>query len=100
MKTAFAVLWTSITVLSLSACISSPVPLTTETAERLRQQPPVRFLLSFDDGPSATTFYNPTATVLDSLADNPLEPNIKAVFSCRPAQPGRATVMRKGADAA
>ncbi|RMU58425.1 Polysaccharide deacetylase [Pseudomonas savastanoi pv. glycinea] len=65
---------------SLSACISAPVPLTPKTVEQLRQQPPVRFLLSFDDGPSASTFYNPSITVLDSLADNPLQPNIKAVF--------------------
>ncbi|MCQ9473463.1 polysaccharide deacetylase family protein [Pseudomonas alliivorans] len=105
MKTVFATLWTSIIVLSLSACISAPVPLTTETAERLRQQPPVRFLLSFDDGPSATTFYNPTATVLDSLADNPLEPNIKAVFFVQTgatgagnSDEGRALMRRERAE--
>ncbi|KTB93125.1 polysaccharide deacetylase [Pseudomonas syringae ICMP 11293] len=65
---------------SLSACISAPIPLTAKTAAQLQQQPPVRFLLTFDDGPSASTFYNPSITVLDSLADNPLQPGIKAVF--------------------
>jgi peptidoglycan/xylan/chitin deacetylase (PgdA/CDA1 family) len=40
----------------------------------------VRFLLTFDDGPSASSFWNPTETVLDSLAINPLQPGIKAVF--------------------
>ncbi|MBC3953770.1 MULTISPECIES: polysaccharide deacetylase family protein [Pseudomonas] len=80
MKPSFTALCALAVALSLSACISAPVPLTPQTAERLRQQPPVRFLLSFDDGPSASRFHNPTAEVLDSLADNPLEPNIKAVF--------------------
>ncbi|WP_054993682.1 polysaccharide deacetylase family protein [Pseudomonas congelans] len=65
---------------SLSACISAPIPLTAKTTAQLQQQPPVRFLLTFDDGPSASTFYNPSITVLDSLADNPLQPGIKAVF--------------------
>nr|WP_268938628.1 polysaccharide deacetylase family protein [Pseudomonas syringae] len=64
----------------MSACISAPIPLTAKTAAQLQQQPPVRFLLTFDDGPSASTFYNPSITVLDSLADNPLQPGIKAVF--------------------
>ncbi|EGH74949.1 polysaccharide deacetylase, partial [Pseudomonas syringae pv. aceris str. M302273] len=61
---------------SLSACISAPIPLTAKTPAQLQQQPPVRFLLTFDDGPSASTFYNPSITVLDSLADNPLQPGI------------------------
>ncbi|CAM3075691.1 polysaccharide deacetylase family protein [Pseudomonas floridensis] len=80
MKSVFTALWVLTIALSLSACISAPIPLTPETSERLRQQAPVRFLLSFDDGPSASTFYNPTLTVLDSLAENPIQPHIKAVF--------------------
>lgn len=42
--------------------------------------PPIRFLLSFDDGPSASTGHNPTAQILDTLADNPIQPGIKALF--------------------
>lgn len=65
---------------SLAGCISAPIPLTAETTHRLQSQAPIRFLLTFDDGPSASGFANPTLTVLDSLAHNPLQPDIKAVF--------------------
>ncbi|KPC25662.1 Polysaccharide deacetylase [Pseudomonas syringae pv. cilantro] len=102
MKPAFKALWMLGIALSLSACISAPVPLTAKTAEQLRQQPPVRFLLTFDDGPSASTFYNPTITVLDSLAHNPVQPNIKAVFFVQTgatgagnSEQGRAIMQRE-----
>lgn len=42
--------------------------------------PPLRFLLTFDDGPSIRAAPNPTEQVLDTLARNPLQPGIKAVF--------------------
>ncbi|MCP1446268.1 peptidoglycan/xylan/chitin deacetylase (PgdA/CDA1 family) [Pseudomonas sp. GGS8] len=64
----------------LFGCIAAPIEMTPQTQQRLRAQPPIRFLLTFDDGPSASGFYNPTVTVLDSLARNPLQPDIKAVF--------------------
>ena len=41
---------------------------------------PVRFLLSFDDGPSGSSGDNPTVRVLDTLANNAVQPGIKAVF--------------------
>lgn len=41
---------------------------------------PVRFLLTFDDGPAAASSGNPTVHILDTLARNPLQDNIKAVF--------------------
>ena len=41
---------------------------------------PVRFLLTFDDGPSGTADRNPTASILDQLADNPIQAPIKAIF--------------------
>ena len=41
---------------------------------------PVRFLVTFDDGPSAAGDDNPTVKVLDALANNPVQPGIKAVF--------------------
>jgi peptidoglycan/xylan/chitin deacetylase (PgdA/CDA1 family) len=65
---------------SLLGCIAAPIEMTPQTEQRLREQPPIRFLLTFDDGPSASSFWNPSETVLDSLARNPLQPDIKAVF--------------------
>ena len=41
---------------------------------------PVKFLLTFDDGPAAAASGNPTVRILETLASNPLQDNIKAVF--------------------
>jgi peptidoglycan/xylan/chitin deacetylase (PgdA/CDA1 family) len=41
---------------------------------------PIRFLLTFDDGPSAARASNPTALVLDTLQNNDLQAGIKALF--------------------
>lgn len=65
---------------ALSGCIGPPIELTAQTEQRLRAQPPIRFLLTFDDGPSASSFWNPSLDVLDALAHNPVQPGIKAVF--------------------
>ncbi|WHS57853.1 polysaccharide deacetylase family protein [Pseudomonas sp. G2-4] len=64
----------------LSGCIGRPIELTPQTEQNLRAQPPIRFLLTFDDGPSASRFWNPSQAVLDALMDNPVQPGIKAVF--------------------
>ena len=40
----------------------------------------VRFLLTFDDGPSTRAQNNPTTQILNTLKSNPVQPNIKAVF--------------------
>ncbi len=58
----------------LSACSSLAPPQANPEIE------PIRFLLSFDDGPSASTSDNPTEQILDTLADNPIQPGIKALF--------------------
>ena len=71
----------------LAGCISAPIALTPQTEHRLQAQAPIRFLLTFDDGPSASSFWNPTATVLDSLKDNPLQHDIKAVFFVQTGAP-------------
>jgi peptidoglycan/xylan/chitin deacetylase (PgdA/CDA1 family) len=42
--------------------------------------PPLRFLLTFDDGPSIRSEPNPTAMVLRTLDSNPVQPGIKAIF--------------------
>ena len=42
--------------------------------------PKVKFLVTFDDGPSARTGYNPTLAILDQLAVNDVQTNICAIF--------------------
>lgn len=44
------------------------------------EAPPLRFLLTFDDGPSIRAAPNPTEQVLRTLASNPVQPGIKALF--------------------
>ncbi|MDI3352905.1 polysaccharide deacetylase family protein [Pseudomonas sp. UYIF39] len=80
MKQLFKILSALIIATGLVGCIASPIEMTPQTEQRLSAQPPIRFLLTFDDGPSASSFWNPTMTVLDSLATNPVQPNLKAVF--------------------
>lgn len=41
---------------------------------------PIRFLISFDDGPSGDRVNNSTEQVLDALAHNRVQPGIKALF--------------------
>jgi peptidoglycan/xylan/chitin deacetylase (PgdA/CDA1 family) len=79
--------------------------MTAQTETRLKAQAPVRFLLTFDDGPSASSFWNPSATVLDSLKDNPVQPGIKAVFFVQTRAPragnseiGRGIMRREFAE--
>jgi peptidoglycan/xylan/chitin deacetylase (PgdA/CDA1 family) len=88
--------------IGLAGCIAAPIELTPQTEQRLQAQAPIRFLLTYDDGPSASSFWNPTATVLDSLKDNPLQPGIKAVFFVQTGAPragdsdiGRALMHRE-----
>ena len=66
--------------LSLSGCIGAPIALTPQTEQRLQAQAPIRFLLTFDDGPSASGYNNPSRSVVADLAHNPVLPGIKAVF--------------------
>lgn len=63
-----------------TSCAIQPVPLSPQTAERLQSQAPIRFLLTFDDGPARPRTDNPTLSILDTLARNPLQPGIKALF--------------------
>ncbi|UZE30504.1 polysaccharide deacetylase family protein [Pseudomonas asplenii] len=102
-------LLTSLLVLALATnlagCIGPPIPLSPGTEQALRTQPPIRFLLTFDDGPSASSFYNPTASVLDDLAHNPIQPGIKALFFVQTGAPragnsdiGRALMRREHAE--
>lgn len=59
----------------LAACASLP----NDASPRL----PVRFLLTFDDGPAISSVFDDrpsTVRVLETLAANPVQPGIKAIF--------------------
>jgi peptidoglycan/xylan/chitin deacetylase (PgdA/CDA1 family) len=65
---------------------------------------PVRFLLTFDDGPDGREKDNPTEIVLDTLAANPIQSGIKAIFFVQTRSsdggataPGRALLGREHA---
>lgn len=51
-----------------------------EAPKKFVQPAALRFLLTFDDGPSSVIDRNPTASILEQLADNPIQPHIKAIF--------------------
>ncbi|HEY4072578.1 MAG TPA: polysaccharide deacetylase family protein [Herbaspirillum sp.] len=71
----------ALSALLLTACNTIPADFRPLTPAQQQAAAPIRFLLTFDDGPSAGTWFgNPTASILDSLDDNPVQPGIKAVF--------------------
>ncbi len=70
-----------------------PVALTAEPATARRALPPLRFLLTFDDGPDSGPDGS-TPLILRQLADNPIAPGIKAIFFVQTAHP-----IRGGGDA-
>ena len=54
--------------------------------------PGVRFLITFDDGPSARMDFNPTLAILDQLATNDVQAGICAIFFIQTHHPkGAAT---------
>jgi len=70
----------------LLLCLSS-ISCATITPDQIASEPdlttPVRFLLTFDDGPGVYTDMDgkyPTLHILDQLKNNPYQPGIKAVF--------------------
>lgn len=65
-------------VFGLTAC--SGMPQNPPSAQAPNNRAPIRFLLTFDDGPAATTEDSPTTAILNDLADNSLQSGIKAVF--------------------
>ena len=59
------------------AHLAAPAPPVRVAAPR---PAPVRFLLTFDDGPYGQERDNPTASILDTLAANSVQAGIKAIF--------------------
>jgi peptidoglycan/xylan/chitin deacetylase (PgdA/CDA1 family) len=49
--------------------------------------PPVRFLLTFDDGPSIREDYNSTLAIIQQLATNDVQPGVKAIFFVQTEHP-------------
>ncbi|QZP30920.1 polysaccharide deacetylase family protein [Pseudomonas sp. DR48] len=105
MKQLFKVFCALTLAVGLVGCIASPIELTPQTEQRLHEQAPIRFLVTFDDGPSASSFWNPSMIVLDSLAQNPVLPGIKAVFFVQTGAPragdsdiGRGVMHREQAE--
>jgi peptidoglycan/xylan/chitin deacetylase (PgdA/CDA1 family) len=70
--------WAAVTVI-LVAALTACAPHSVREAPQAPLHP-VRFLLTFDDGPSLWRPYNPTTAVLEQLAHNAVQPQIKAVF--------------------
>jgi hypothetical protein len=66
--------------LLLSACDTIPANYTPLSEQQQRVTAPIRFILSFDDGPSASDYANPTESILRDLDNNPIQPGIKAIF--------------------
>ena len=69
-------------VLLTAGCRSVPLPL----AEG-ETPPTIRFLLTYDDGPSIRTGYNPTLMIADQLASNDVQPGIKGIFFVQTGNP-------------
>jgi peptidoglycan/xylan/chitin deacetylase (PgdA/CDA1 family) len=69
---------------------------------------PIRFLLTFDDGPAISSFTDDrpaTVRVLETLADNPVQPGIRAIFFVQTrawnaggTEAGRALMRREHAE--
>jgi len=73
------------TALALCTACTQPAP---GPADRGRPvTTPVRFLLTFDDGPSTWEPYNPTRAILDQLQQNTVQLGVKAIFFVQTRDP-------------
>ena len=78
---AFSLLLLSACATRLEAPAPAPGPVSPQASlAALSTKAPIRFVLTFDDGPSAADSDNPTIHILETLAGNPVQSNIKAVF--------------------
>lgn len=69
-----------------AACIALSLPRLAHADEPVATAPaqlpsaPVRFVLTFDDGPDGREKDNPTESIANTLVDNPTQKGIKAIF--------------------
>jgi peptidoglycan/xylan/chitin deacetylase (PgdA/CDA1 family) len=70
----------------LGACRAVPES-ETRIAAGHPAMPPIRFLMTFDDGPSAATENNTTAEILDTLSHNRWQNGVKAIFFVQTRHP-------------
>ena len=73
------------TAIALCAACTQPAPKTTDLGPPATT--PVRFLLTFDDGPSTWEPYNPTRAILEQLQRNTVQPEVKAIFFVQTRDP-------------
>jgi peptidoglycan/xylan/chitin deacetylase (PgdA/CDA1 family) len=84
-------------VFGTASCSEAPLRQQTGADKALNIQAPIRFVLSFDDGPAASGPNSSTLSILKDLADNPVQPGIKAVFflQTRVTDAGGSTLGRQ-----
>lgn len=76
----------SIVSIACAASIALSLPRLAHADEPVATPPahlpsaPVRFVFTFDDGPDGREKDNPTESIADTLADNPTQKGIKAIF--------------------
>jgi peptidoglycan/xylan/chitin deacetylase (PgdA/CDA1 family) len=73
--------------IALALCTACTEPATKSAQPGPALATPVRFLLTFDDGPSTWEPYNPTRAVLDQLQHNAVQPGVKAIFFVQTRDP-------------
>jgi peptidoglycan/xylan/chitin deacetylase (PgdA/CDA1 family) len=77
--------WAAATAIALCAGCTPPAPKPTDLGPPATT--PVRFLLTFDDGPSTWEPYNPTRAILEQLQRNTVQPEVKAIFFVQTRDP-------------
>ncbi len=89
----------------LLGCETTIRPPVAEDPSRPSGKTPIRFLLTFDDGPSGSTSENSTSAVLDRLRENHVQPGVKAIFFVQTRAPknggsteGKALMQRENAE--
>jgi peptidoglycan/xylan/chitin deacetylase (PgdA/CDA1 family) len=75
----------AVAAVALCAACTQPAPGPAERGPPVST--PVRFLLTFDDGPSTREPYNPTRAILDQLQHNTVQPEVKAIFFVQTRDP-------------
>jgi peptidoglycan/xylan/chitin deacetylase (PgdA/CDA1 family) len=80
MKSRIGLLWGVLCSIGCAATCASANAEQVTTPSTPATTVPVRFILTFDDGPDGRESHSSTASVLDTLADNSTQNGIKAVF--------------------